>query len=217
MREFYHSKKKKIRGWKRHKRKIERWKQHAMDLNMDYVRENQRDYAKLYIHPFYSLVPRNPPTWFNRLLLEAMIDVYLHWHEQMTNEKENFYLKMWLYEPNFISSQIVTAYKDCIDFYNDTFDKHTISKPFPIHKYKSLENKLSLFHWELHIDRDEYWESEFTEDIESGFKTKSEVEDIKNKSYKTEKISLSYGNDTRYRVNVGDVWLGTLKKGNSQS
>lgn len=210
MNAFYHSKKK-IRGWKRHKRKIERWKQSAIDLNMDYVRENQRDYAKLHIHPFYSLVPRNPPTWFNRLLLDAMIDVHLHWHEKMTNEKEDFYLKMWLYEPDFIRSQIVTSYKECINFYSDTFDKHPASKPFPIHKYKSLEDKLSLFDWECHIDRDEYWESELKEDIELGFKTVAEVEDIKRKSYKAEKLNLSYGDDTRYRVDTGDVWLGTLK------
>lgn len=203
--------KKKIRGWKRHKRKIERWKQHAMDLNIEYVRENQRDYAKLYIPPFYSLVPRNPPTWFNRLLLDAMIDVYLHWHEQMTNEKEEFYLKMWFYEPDFIRSQIVVAYKECIDYYSDTFDKHPTPKPFPIHTYTSLEDKLSLFDWEAHIDRDEYWESELSEDIELGFKTESEVEDIKRKSYKTENFCLSYGDDIRYRVNVGDVWIGTLK------
>lgn len=216
MRDFYHSKKKKIRGWKQRKRKIESWKQSVMDLNIEYVRENQRDYAKLWIHPFYSLVPRNPPNWFNRLLLDAMIDVYLNWHEKMTKENTDFYLKIWLYEPDFIRSQIVVSYKDCINYYSDTFDKHPIPKTFPIHTYKSLEDKLSLFHWETHIHAYEYWESELKEDIESGFKTEAEVEDIKNKSYKTEKLRLSYGDDIRYRVNVGDVWLGTLKKGNPQ-
>ncbi|MEH7457863.1 hypothetical protein V7183_11645 [Bacillus sp. JJ1127] len=47
MKELYHSKKKKIRGWKRHKRKVERWKQNVINIDMNYIREHQRDYAKL--------------------------------------------------------------------------------------------------------------------------------------------------------------------------
>lgn len=73
---FYFSKKKKIRGWKRHKRKIERWKQNAINLDMDYLRNYQRQYEKLWIHPFYKLERRNPPNWYQSLLLDAMIEVY---------------------------------------------------------------------------------------------------------------------------------------------
>lgn len=213
MKVFYHSKKKKIRGWKRHKRKIERWKQNVIDLDMNYIREHHRDYAKLWIHPFYSLVRRNPPNWFNRLLINEMIDVYLNWYEKINDENENFYLKIWLYEPGFISSQIVVSYKDCIDYYDDTFDKNPIKKTFPFHKYEALKDKLALFDWEPHINDEKYWDEELKEDIESGFRTKDEVNEIINKSYRSEKVRLSYGDDILYKVNVGDVWLGTLKRG----
>ncbi|PFW90112.1 hypothetical protein COL32_00720 [Bacillus pseudomycoides] len=212
MKEFYHSKKKKIRGWKRHKRKIERWKQHVINLDMDYIRENQRDYEKLWIHPFYSLVRTTPPNWYNQLLLSEMIDVYLNWHEKMAKENEDFFLKIWLYEPDFISSQIVVSYKDCINLYDDTFDKHTITKAFPFHKYESLKNKLALFEWEAHINADQYLKEDLKENIELGFSTEDEVNEIINKAYKTEKINLNYENDVLYKVNVGDVWVGTLKK-----
>jgi len=207
MKELYHSRKKKVRGWKRHKRSIEVWKQTVMNLDMDYVRDNERDYVKLWIRPFYSLPKTNPPNWFNRLLFNAMIDVYLNWHEKMTDENEDFYLKIWLYEPNFIRSQIVVSYKDYIDFYKYTFDRNPITKNFPIHKCKSLEDKLSMFDWELCIDADEYWESEMKE-----YMKLAEIEEIINKSYRTKKVSSSYGDDVLYKVNVGDVWLGTLKK-----
>lgn len=213
MKEFYHSKKKKIRGWKRHKKKIQRWRQNVIDLDMDYIREHQRDYVKLWIHPFYKLVRTNPPNWYNRLLLNEMIDVYLSWYEKIEKESDDFYLKIWLYEPDFISSQIVVSYKDCINTYNDTFDKSTNTKSFPDHKFESLKDKLALFDWEAHIDADKYWESELKEDIELGFRTEAELNKIRNKSYKTEKIKLSYGEDILYKVNVGDVWVGTLKKG----
>lgn len=214
MNDFYDSNKKKIRGWKRHKRKIQNWRQNVIDLDMDYVRDNQRDYAKLWIHPFYSLNRRNPPNWYNRLLLNEMIDVYLNWFEKMAKEKKDFYLKIWLYEPNFINSQIVVSYKDCINFYDETFDKNPTKKNFPIHKYKSLEEKLSLFDWEICIDTDEFWASDLKEDLDLGFKTAAEVEEIITKSYGTEKSSLDDGDDILYKVNVGDVWLGTLKKEN---
>jgi len=118
---FYFSKKKKIRGWKRHKRKIERWKQNAINLDMDYLRNYQRQYEKLWIHPFYKLERRNPPNWYKSLLLDAMIEVYLEWHQKMKKEEEDFYLKLWLYDPHFINSQIVVAYRNCLDFYDETF------------------------------------------------------------------------------------------------
>ncbi|MGL4522227.1 MAG: hypothetical protein ACRCWQ_06730 [Bacilli bacterium] len=208
MKEFYHSKKKKIRGWKRHKRKIERWRQNAMDLDMNFVREHQRDYAKLWIYPFYSINHTNPPNWYNCLLLNEMIDVYQYWNEKMTEENEDYYLKIWLCDPCFIGSQIVVAYRDCLNFYDETFDTNPTLKPFPLHKYKSLANKLALFDWELYIDANMYWESEMQEDIELGFHTIAEINAIKNKSYSAEKKN----DDVLYKVSVGDVWLGKIKK-----
>ncbi|MGG3471610.1 hypothetical protein ABES02_29605 [Neobacillus pocheonensis] len=151
---FYHSEKKKIRGWKRHKRKIERWKQESIDLDMDYLRDYQRTYVKLWIHPFYGLVRRNPPVWYKRLLLDAMMDVYLAWYRKMKKENEDFYLKMWLYDPHFINSQIVLAYKDCLEFYDKTFEKRKVHKDFPYDKFNSLKEKLEKFEWELHVDTD---------------------------------------------------------------
>ncbi|WP_230322475.1 MULTISPECIES: hypothetical protein [Bacillus] len=132
-------------------------------------------------------------------------------------ENENFYLEIWLYEPDFISSQIVVSYKDCINTYNDIFDKKLTTKKFPFHKYESLKDKLALFDWEAHIDAEMYWDEELKEDIVTGFRTKNEVNEIINKSYKTEKVKLSYGDDVLYKVNVGEVWLGTQKKGISHN
>lgn len=53
-------------------------------------------------------------------------------------------------------------------------------------------------------------EDELIEDIESGLRTEAVVNEIRKKSYETERIKLSYGNDVLYKVNV---WVGTLKRG----
>lgn len=204
---MYHSKKKKIRGWKRHKRKIEVWKQTNMNLDMELIREYNRDYAKLWIHPFYGWNRINPPAWYNRLLLEAMIDVYFCWYEKMANENEEFYLKMWLYDPNFINSQIVVAYQDFLEFYDDVFDKQEEKKPFPMEKYAALKDKLNLFNWELFVEADVYELGELKEDIQLGFRTEEEVRDIMDRSYTTNQVD----DENIYKLNVGDIWVGTLK------
>jgi len=203
------SNKKKIRGWKRRIKQIEQWKQRHIDLDIELLSRNNRDYVKLWINPFYRLTRRNPPMWYSRLILEAMIKVYQSWSQQMKSLNEPFYLKIWLYNPNFIESQIVVAFRECIDYYDNTFDKSNDIKAFPSHLYGKKVD-LQEFKWELAIDSDNYWLSDLREDIPLGFKTDKDIEVIKNKAYKNETVNFSYGEDTVYKVKVGDVWLGEI-------
>jgi hypothetical protein len=212
LKEFYHSKKKKIRGWKRHKRKIESWKQNAINLNIDSIRKHHRDYVKLWIYPLYSINRINPPVWYSRLLLAAMIDVYLNWYEKMIDEDNEFYLKIWLYEPNFIESQIVVAYKDCLNFYDKNFEKRTLCKKFPIQKYPFLAEKLAMFDWELCIEADVYWSYDLEENVKLGFSSEQEVSEIISQSYRIDKIEYDDETTYAYCVDVGDVWVGSLKR-----
>ncbi|MDR4315939.1 hypothetical protein FOC77_06920 [Niallia circulans] len=209
---FYFSKKKKIRGWKRHKRKIERWKQNAMNLDMDYLRNYQRQYEKLWINPFYKLERRNPPNWYKSLLLDAMIEVYLEWHQKMKKEDEDFYLKLWLYDPHFINSQIVVAYRNCLDFYDETFKRRQENKGFPFDKFHSLRDKLEQFEWDLHIESDYYDENDLNEWLEEGALTEKEVSRIKGKVYDAVRIKDEDGSFLQYSLDKGDVWIGTLKR-----
>ena len=209
---FYFSKKKKIRGWKRHKRKIERWKQNAMNLDMDYLRNYQRQYEKLWINPFYKLERRNPPNWYKSLLLDAMIEVYLEWHQKMKKEDEDFYLKLWLYDPHFINSQIVVAYRNCLDFYDKTFKRRQENKEFPFDKFHSLRDKLEQFEWDLHIESDYYDENDLNEWLEEGALTEKEVSRIKGKAYDAVRIKDEDGSFLQYSLDKGDVWIGTLKR-----
>lgn len=69
------SNKKKIHGWKRRIKQIEQWKQRHIDLDIERLCRNNRDYVKLWIDPFYRLTRRNPPMWYYRLILESMIEM----------------------------------------------------------------------------------------------------------------------------------------------
>lgn len=203
------SNKKKIRGWKRKMKQIEQWKQRHLELDMEQLSRNNRDYVKLWMDPFYRLKKRNPPMWFARLWLAAMIEIYRSWAHQMNLVNEPYYLKIWLFDPNFIHSQIVVAFRDCLHFYDQTFDQSKEKKAFPAPKYKGVEG-LQALTWELGIETNDYWESELQDDIEQGLMREKDIQAIRNKSYSSETVTTSYGIDTVYKVRVGDVWIGEI-------
>lgn len=183
-----------------------------MDLDMEHLHTYHRDYAKLWIHPFYALPRRNPPAWYNALLLEAMVEVYAHWNKTLLATGEPYYLKLWIFDPHFIHSQIVAAYQDCLHFYDQTFDAQKIEKPFPFHKYPKIQDKLQLFDWHLYVDCDTYAESDLTDHLQRGWMSEKEAASIRQKAYKTTVIQLPNGEtDTGYSVRAGDVWVGSLK------
>ncbi|WP_235976322.1 hypothetical protein [Niallia circulans] len=183
-----------------------------MNLDMDYLRNYQRQYEKLWIHPFYGLERRTPPNWYNSLLLDAMIEVYLEWHQKMKKEDVDFYLKLWLYDPHFINSQIVVAYRNCLDFYDETFKRRQENKRFPFDKFHSLRDKLEQFEWDLHIESDYYDENDLNEWLEEGALTEKEVSRIKEKAYDAVRIKEEDGSFLQYSLDKGDVWIGTLRR-----
>ena len=204
------SNKKKIRGWKRRIKQIEKWKQRHIDLDIEQLYRNHRHYVKLWIDPFYRFTRRNPPIWYSRLIFADMVEIYQSWSQQMQRLNKPFYLKIWLYHPNFIHSQIVVAFRECFDYYDNTFDKSNEYKVFPLHRYKSISG-LQEFKWELAIDSVDYWFSDLQEDIGMGIRTDKDIEAIKNKAYKCETVKLGISEDTVYKVRVGDVWLGDIR------
>lgn len=207
------STKKKIRGWKRRIKEIERWKQSFINLDVDHLRTYQRDYAKLWISPFYALPRKTPPAWYNRILLQTMLEVYHHWNEEITRLGEPFYLKLWIYDPHFIHSQLVAAFKDCLHFYDQTFNTATEQRQFPFHKYRNIRKELEMFDWHLHMDSDTYTESDLLDNIERGWMSEREFERIKGKAYNVDTIHLAGDDvDRIYSVRVGDVWIGSIKR-----
>ncbi|WP_241675075.1 hypothetical protein [Paenibacillus luteus] len=182
-------------------------------MDKEALEKYQRDYAKLWISPFYHLFKRTPPIWYNRIILEAMIDVYRSWHETMLKSNEPFYLKIWLYDPDFIQSQIVVAYRENLHFYENTFDApKEVNKTFPYHPFTYLREKLLAFDWKLHLETEVHLESDLIDHIQHGWSTATQAERIRKRAYRTETITQTDGTpDIIYCVEVGNVWVGTLQ------
>lgn len=201
--------KKKIRGWKRKIRQIEHWKMRHIDLDIEQLCRNSRDYVKLWIDPFYRLIRRDPPMWYSRLMLEAMSEVYQSWNQQMEKLKEPYYLKLWLYYPHFINSQVVVAFRESLNYYDHIFHESNDKKEFPSQQFGAVPG-LNKWKWDHVIETADYCLSELQEDVKLGVRTAKEVESIKYRSYKTSTVKFRYGEDTVYHVKIGDVWLGEI-------
>lgn len=195
--------KKKIRNWKKQIRRIHQWKNFHYDLDLNYLLENNRTYIKIWIDPWYRLTKRNPPTWLCRLMFESICEIYSNWKNQLETLDEPYYLKIWLYDPHFINSQIVVAIKDEIDYYNRIFNEADNSKQFPLSKYDP--NGIShLINWKRFMDEDFIFKT-FNE------LTESDIKELSKKAHIIEEVTFDNGkySDTCFRIRNGDVWVGS--------
>ncbi len=194
--------KQKIRGWKRRVRDIERWKANNLDLNLSLLEKYDRDYVKLGSLSFYSLFRKyNLPIWYKRLIIQALIDVYNSWKQDLEKLNEPYYLKVWIFEEDILHSQVVASYKAMLNFYDTTF--------LEIEKVQALPEKFTTkntndLSWSRGFDVLHWSEADLLEDITDGFSTVEEAQSIRDSAYSISKTS----NDTYY-IHKGDaVWLG---------
>jgi len=195
--------KKKIRNWKRQIRRVYQWKNSHYNLDLNNLLVNKRTYTKIWIDPWYRLTRRNPPVWLCKLMFECMCEIYDNWKSQLEALDEPYYLKIWLYDPHFINSQIVVAIKEDIDYYENVFNKTKDIKQFPLQKYDP-QGKINNFKWKQFLDEDFIFKK-FNE------LTEPEIKEYSKKAHLIEEVSFDNGKytDTCFRIRNGDVWVGS--------
>ncbi len=191
--------KKKVRGWRRQIKKLDRWKAQHLNLELNCYGYS---YVKIWLDPWYRLEKRDPPIWFQRLILTALIEIYENWHKQLLSTNENFYLKIWLCNPHFITSQIVAAVGERINHYENLFAPSNEAKAFPYQKYLSSGCDLYDYDWKLFADEDIYFEN----------RDELSVDDIEFLKKNAFRIVECPDGDKMYGIKKGDVWLGERKK-----
>ena len=100
---------KKIRGWRHQIKKIENWYLTNLTPNTDRLSSWNDEYAKIWIDPWYRLVKRNPPLWYFRLILDKLTNLYDLWNTEFSNGDYPYDLQLWLFENNYIESELVSA------------------------------------------------------------------------------------------------------------
>lgn len=197
-----HFKRKKIRGWKRRVKEIDRWKAYNRNLNLGLLEEYSRDYVKLGSLSFYSLFRKYVlPSWYKRLIIQALIDVYDSWKQTLDELGEPYYLKIWIFEKDILHSQVVASYKEMLNFYDNNFAE--------VEKVESLPDELAFKNanellWHKGFDLISWSENDLQEGIDDGFYTIEEVQSIKESANWISEIS----DDKFYVIQDGAVWLG---------
>lgn len=195
--------KKKIRGWKRRIRQLEEWKKHYLGLSNETLSLYSRDYVKLWLPPFYSLTNYRLPNWYKKLLINALIEIYDSWNSELEVDKK-YYLKIWLFEKEFMQSQVVIATDKFLHFYDNTFeDIHKVNE-IPLAIRVSQTKK---FNWCVGVTVSMYRESELIELLQEKIYTTKEVSELKAKAYLIQKKN----DDTLYFLRDSKVWLGDLR------
>ncbi|MFL6209817.1 MAG: hypothetical protein ACJ74W_13255 [Pyrinomonadaceae bacterium] len=190
--------KNKVRGWKRQIRKLTKWKQQNLNLELN---RYDYDYVKIWLDPWYRLEKRNPPIWFRRLIVAALLGIYESWHKQLRARGDKFYLKVWLFDPHFMDSQVVAAVGERIHYYEELFVRSIESRKFPYQKYLHGSYNLHDYDWALHVD----------EDVSFERVNELAAEDVELLKSMAARIAKLPDGDTMYAVKRGDLWLGIHK------
>jgi len=210
---------KKIRGHKRKWKDIEKWISYTKNLDLDYLKQYQRDYAKIRVHPWSEISVTNsqipePKGETKSKIISGLIEIYDAWGKKLEQLGEPYYLKIWLFENRFSNSQVVCAIGDCLDFYENTFFKSDSSKELKPENYGRLEKAITEFKWDYRFDEDHFDNTEIGSPED--YMTLSDFEDNKKwfekmlkKPHRTVKYKEPIGDATEsYSFKKGVVWLG---------
>ncbi|MFA8435423.1 MAG: hypothetical protein ACEPOZ_12965 [Marinifilaceae bacterium] len=212
---------KKIRGHRRRWKDIDEWVLAHKALDMDYLRDYERDYAKIRVYPWSGISVTNscipePKGETRRRILQGLIDIYWEWKRILDNTNEIYFLKIWLFEPRFSQSQVVCAIGESLEYYKDTFYKPNQGKPFRPERYGRLTSKMNEFQWDYRLDEDHIYSSELGEPEDYGCQDdydemKRWLQQMLRKPHRTTILNDVAGETNEfYSFRKGKVWLGQI-------
>lgn len=147
----------KIRGHQRRWKNIDNWVERNKDLDLEYLKSRERDYAKIWVVPWsgISIIESEmaqPKGETKKRMLKGLIEIHDEWKTRLESLGQPYYLKIWLYDPNFSRSQVVCATGSALDFYEITFYKPDEQRSLNPLQYGKLSDQMAAFDWEYRWD-----------------------------------------------------------------
>jgi hypothetical protein len=211
---------KKIRGQRRLKKRIEKWRIDNLLPNLEQINENHYDYVKIWINPFHNLryKERNyigPRSENRTLILNALLDIYDNWDLELKKMGIPYYLKIWLYEPRFTSSQVVCGITDRIKHYENVFTNNPSKSAFPLERYVMIKNRLDQFEWKAAMDEEiienDFWpKKQYLYESEYYYSQRL-YRKFDKRNVKKEELNDDSRKVIRYYVPKGNIWIGNKK------
>lgn len=191
---------KKVRGWKRRLRQLERFRLIYRVLDIPTLRAHEVEYAKLWLDPWSRLVKRNPPFWYRRRAVAVFIDILRNWKIQLDELQEPYYLRLWLFDSRFPSTQVVAAIGSRVLFYERSFNDRPGMVSVPPEPYHDAGCDLHALRWRT-VQDEEY----FLASVDA----ESEEERAYLRKVASREESTPDG-DTLYIMERGLIWIGCL-------
>ncbi len=191
---------KKVRGWKRRLRQLERFRLIYSVLDIQRLRAREVEYVKLWLDPWHRLVKRNPPFWYRRRVVAAFIDILQSWKAQLDGLNEPYYLRFWLFDPRFYSTQVVAAVGSRILFYERSFNDAPGMESSPPKPYHDAGYDLHALQWHTVLDEEYFLASVDAESEEDRVY-------LRNAASREE---IAPDGDTLYIMKRGLIWIGAM-------
>lgn len=143
---------KRLRGFSRF------WRDHQYRANLPepfdiaYFARAQRDYHKLGLYPW--AVNEKPPLAIRKLWVTRLVADFHNWQQELAAHYTDYYLAVWLYEPDFGRSQLVAGIEKQKFWYERIVDEPG-DLPFPT-DYQTLPGVADL-QWSAHRETVAIW------------------------------------------------------------
>lgn len=143
---FYLKKrKKKLRGFRRFLREHQQRAAFPYPLDVPFLQEAHREYVKLGLFPWS--VNSKPPVAIRQLWVTRLVADCGRWYSELATRYSDFYLAVWLYEPDFGRAQLIAGIEEKQAWYEGMFAEVAAADapPFPT-DYQLLPGVTNL-HW----------------------------------------------------------------------
>ena len=204
----------KLRGLRRRGREIERWRKNALQIDMDRLMYNQYNHQKIYVYPWSNLFCyKQPLKHYRSQITEGLIDIFLNWKTELEKLEQPYYLKIWLYYPHFMQSQVVAAIGSKIEHYDTLFPLAGKSVSFPIDRFAVIRDKLHSIKWQTYLEEEIVFDSDIGDrDSYSSEKDYNQhqnfLKSIRESPDRTNTFKSSHGEDIYYCKTIGTILCG---------
>ncbi|MFZ4799724.1 MAG: hypothetical protein ACOYMA_19685 [Bacteroidia bacterium] len=199
--------KQKIRGLRRRKVEFDKLIKSSLFLDLEYLNIHKYNYQKMYVFPWsnYSSNLKLPKGFRNQIAI-GLIEIFNSWKKELDKMNKPYYLKIWLYYPRIINSQVVCAIGDRIEHYNNLFPIAENNSIFPIKHFQFAKHKIEKLEWKPFFDEETFYESLYHKELYSNIEEyntdQKELDKIRNNHDR----KFVYENDTCYCINKGIIW-----------
>ncbi|MEO8067336.1 MAG: hypothetical protein ABI599_06555 [Flavobacteriales bacterium] len=151
-------------------------------------------------------------------MLQALLDIHESWDAQLSELGKPYYLKVWLFDPDFMRSQVVCAWGEAQDYYQNTFTPAPAPFPIPTEKFEDLDERLRKLDWVTHLNEHIYFESDFDgvqADGSEGMHAhrKGLLQRLKSADFPVSEVEFLGKPTKAYAMPLGHVWVGGRSNG----